>query len=287
MTELIAIDWGTTNRRVFALSGDGTILAREADDRGVLAMAGHDFAAELAAIRARHGDAPVIMAGMVGSARGWREVPYVPCPADVGALARGAVAVAPRAWIVPGLADPAGDVMRGEEVQILGAVRDEALVCQPGTHCKWAHVRDGAITGFATAMTGEIFALLARHSLLAEAMAGAKGWATGDGPAFREGLADAADPAWLTRLFRVRAGWLLGQRAAEQGAAYVSGLLIGADVAGAGVGPGCEILLLADDRLGPLYAAAIGARGGTVRQMPSETAFLAGIRLIGSLIDAA
>ena len=109
----LAIDWGTTNRRVYLLDRAGTVFETFRDDRGVLAVGPGGFADEVAAIRARMGDWPVIAAGMVGSQRGWTLVPYLPCPAGAAQIAAALHEVAPRTWIVPGLSDPRGDVMRG------------------------------------------------------------------------------------------------------------------------------------------------------------------------------
>jgi len=281
----LAIDWGTTNRRVHLMAADGTVLASERDDRGVKAIAPGGFPAALDAVRARFGPLPAIAAGMVGSTIGWLEAPYVDAPAGVGDLAAALVAV-PGAdlRIVPGVARRAADgfdVMRGEEVQAIGACAAglapaDALLCQPGTHNKWIRIAGGAIVDFATAMTGELFALLRDHSVLA----GMLDHPVADGDAFRQGVDDARrDPALLTRLFRVRAGVLLGGRSREDAAAYASGLLIGADVA-SHAPRGATVHLLADPALGALYASAIARCGGDAVRVDSHVAFAAGIHLI-------
>ncbi|GMM60509.1 2-dehydro-3-deoxygalactonokinase [Novosphingobium pituita] len=279
----IAVDWGTTNRRCYLLDGAGTVIETFRDDRGVLAVGQQGggpeaFAAEVAAIRARLGDWPLVAAGMVGSQRGWALVPYLSCPASGGQVAGALHAIDARTWIVPGLSDPRGDVMRGEEVQLLGAVAaglapPDALLCQPGTHCKWARMEGGAVASFFTSMTGEMFALLRGHSLLAEFLNGP----VADGPAFRAGVDASADGALLKALFGVRASALLGLRAVGDSAAYASGLLIGSDVRGAGVGAGREVHLLADPVLGALYTAAIAQCGGRSHLIDSHAAFVAGI----------
>lgn len=275
MEPMLAIDWGTTNRRVFRVEG-GAVVATERDDHGVLAMAGRDWPAELAGIRARFGDLPVLIAGMAGSNRGWREVPYVPCPATLDALVAGLLWVEPgRTAIVPGVMQPdPADIMRGEEVQLLGAVLSgaapqDATLCQPGTHCKWVRMTGGAIAGFTTAMTGEVFALLRRHSLLATQIEGE----AAVGGAFRDGVRAAAAGDLLANLFGVRAGAVLGSRTADL-ASYASGLVIGADVAARRPG---AVHILADPGLGGLYAAAVEALGGRADVIESHAAFLAGI----------
>jgi len=279
---LIAIDWGTTNRRIFVLDRDGGVISTRRDSKGLLATPRDAFADEVAAIRAESGDLPVILAGMIGSARGWVEVPYLPCPAGIGDLAAALHWIEPgRTAIVPGLSDPAGDVMRGEEVQLLGAAAtvpgaDGGLLCQPGTHCKWARMHDHRIAGFATAMTGELFALLKTHSLLADFLGGE----VTDGPAFREGVERGLSGSLSRDLFGVRAAALLAMRPVEDGAAYTSGLLIGHDVEGAGITPGQPVAVLADPHLGALYSAAIARAGGKPEVIDSHTAFVAGITRI-------
>ncbi|HWV60615.1 MAG TPA: 2-dehydro-3-deoxygalactonokinase, partial [Sphingopyxis sp.] len=193
LSAFLAVDWGTTNRRVFRIE-HGAVAHTERDDRGAASVT--DFAGEVVAIRERFGDLPMLLAGMVGSTVGWRVVPYVAAPAGIDELVAGLDWIDDRTAIVPGVSCSAGgraDVMRGEEVQLLGAVAGwmvppDALLAQPGTHCKWATMTDGRISGFTTAMTGELFALLRGHSLLAGALTAD----VTDGDAFREGLAEGA-----------------------------------------------------------------------------------------------
>ena len=278
----LAVDWGTTNRRVFVIE-DSLVIESARDGLGVTAVS--DFAAEAEAIRARFGDLPMLMAGMVGSTIGWREAPYVPAPAGVAEIAAALSWIDARTAIVPGVCvtDPP-DVMRGEEVQLLGAVAaglvpPDALLAQPGTHCKWAALTHGRIANFTTAMTGELFALLRRHSVLA----GQLGAEVTLGDAFRDGVADGARRDLAASLFGIRAAKLLGVRDDADAASYASGLLIGADVAArlADDAHG-DIHVLADAALGGLYAAAIEAHHRTAHIVDSHTAFVAGIIAIGN-----
>jgi 2-dehydro-3-deoxygalactonokinase len=276
---LIAIDWGTTNRRVFVLDRNGHILHHHRDDRGVLTIAPDQFVAEVASIRATSGDQPMLLAGMVGSARGWVNVPYRPCPADLDDLGRHLHWVEPsRTAIIPGLFDPAGDVMRGEEVQMLGAVAAglapaNGLLCQPGTHCKWGRVFAGKLQSFSTAMTGELFALLKGQSLLADFLTGP----VDDGPAFRAGVEAGMTERLTTALFRVRASALLGRRSTDDSAAFTSGLLIGHDVSGARLANEQSVYIIGDAPLDQLYATAVTMAGATPHIIASDRAFVAGI----------
>ncbi len=276
---LIAVDWGTTNRRIHVID-DRVVTLTELDSSGVLSTPRDSYPALIDGLRKRHGDHPVLLAGMVGSDRGWQSADYVAAPCGPRDLAAALCPVGDRVWIVPGVAwrdGKRGDVMRGEEVQLLGAVAaglapSEALLCQPGTHCKWARIEGGRIAQFVTTMPGELFALLRTHSLLS-------GQLTGDGDAsddaaFRDGVADGRAGNLLARLFGIRAAGVLGMRDDTEAASYASGLLIGADCAANAAGR--VIYLLADDRLGALYARAIELCGGEVVRIDSHAAFAAG-----------
>lgn len=287
MTPFLAIDWGTTNRRVFQIDADGAVVRTERDDRGVLAMQGQDYAGEVDAIRKRFGSLPMVCAGMVGANIGWRIAPYVPTPSGLDALAASVVQVADTVWIVPGMShiDGArGDVMRGEEVQVLGAVAaglapSDALLCQPGTHCKWVTMRGGRIAAFTTAMTGELFALLKTHGLLSAELTAP----VADGDAFRQGVEDARDGDLIARLFGIRAASVLGLRQRQDHAAYASGLLIGSDVAARMArSDDRRIFILSDPILGALYATAIRAHEREAVVVESHDAFVAGITRIWS-----
>lgn len=281
----LAVDWGTTNRRVFLIE-EGAVRETARDDRGAAAVT--DFPAEIDAIRARFGDLPMLLAGMVGSTIGWHPVPYVPAPAGLETLAAALDPVAPGVRIVPGLCYRDGaraDVMRGEEVQLLGAaaahfVPPDATLCQPGTHCKWATLERGRITRFTTAMTGELFALLGAHGLLATQLGGA----VTDGPVFRAAVAEGARRDLAVSLFGIRASGLLGARDDADAATHASGLLIGADVA-ARLAEAAHrtVHVLGDPHLGGLYAAAIGTLGGVAVSVDSHAAFVAGITRIEEL----
>jgi 2-dehydro-3-deoxygalactonokinase len=290
--QLITIDWGTTNRRVFALDANRAVLSREADALGVTAVAPGGFPAIIQALRAQHGEQLFILAGMIGSNRGWVEAPYIPCPVTLSDL------VAKLAWIEPGRTaivpgacmsnTDRADVMRGEEVQLLGAaagglVPPDAGLCHPGTHAKWAELRDGALVGFRTVMTGEMFALLRTHSILATQMTGD----VGDGASFREGVRRGFEDRALTAdLFGTRARILLGRLQPEEAAAYVSGLLIGADVAiGLEVTPPGAVALIGDPTLTGLYGAALSEVGRAHYEIDGEQAFLAGIRAIAEKLS--
>jgi 2-dehydro-3-deoxygalactonokinase len=288
----IAADWGTTNRRAYLMDAGGRCTAEFEDDKGIMSVPKGGFGEAVAEIRARLGDHPLLLAGMVGSNRGWVEAPYVPCPAGLQDLATALVWLEEgRTAIVPGVSfvDPdEADVMRGEEVQLLGAfaagiVPADSLVCHPGTHNKWARLRGGRIERFRTVMTGEIFNLLRENSILSDLLSGPAEPGRAFEHGVRRGLADECLPA---ELFKIRARVLLGEAKADDAASFGSGLLIGTDVrAGLREGDDGEVVVMGRPELTQLYAEALRIAGRQAREVDGEQAFLAGafeiVRSIG------
>ena len=289
----IAVDWGTTNRRAYRLGAGGAVEDRLEDDKGILAVPSGGFPAAVEEIRAALGDRPMLMAGMVGSNRGWEEAPYVPCPAGLPELAAALKWVEPeRVAIVPGVCfseGDAADVMRGEEVQLLGAyaeglVPGDATICHPGTHNKWVRLEDGRIAAFRTVMTGEMFSLLSKHSILSDMLTGE----VAPGAAFDAGVRAGLSGGPLTgELFSVRARVLLGKARREDAASYTSGLLIGTDVrsgiaAAAADGP---IYVMGRPDLTRLFATALAAAGREAKELEGDEAFLCGARHLAELVQ--
>lgn len=243
---LIGVDWGSTSLRAWLIAADGTVLAEREADKGASTLSGHDafvaaFEEGTGAWRAAHAGLPVLACGMVGSAHGWLEVPYVGCPSGAAALAAGLMQpdsgpdVLP--FIVPGLlfddTNLPPDVMRGEETQIVGALhqhatlREASCVVLPGTHSKWAQVCDERIVRFATHMTGELYAVLRQHSVLGRLMPDD---APVDPDAFVRGVEAARDHGELGlphQLFAARSLGVTGRLPHGMLADYLSGLLIG------------------------------------------------------------
>jgi 2-dehydro-3-deoxygalactonokinase len=282
---LIALDWGTSSLRAFLLGADGAVLERRAGPFGILNLpAGgfpEAFAESVGAWRARYGALPAIASGMVGSRQGWREVPYLRCPVGLEALAAGLACLAAPLGItlhlVPGILRDAPaaapDVMRGEETQIFGGLAERApsrLLVLPGTHSKWAVVEGERIAWFATFMTGELYALLSKHSILAKLMDGERP----DGEAFAWGAAAARERApasggLLHKLFSARTLALFERLAPEGVAAYLSGLLIGALAARPGA-TAREALVIGEPALTALYLEAMAAEGLRGRAGPAD-----------------
>ena len=245
--------------------------------------------------RSAHSELPVLMSGMVGSRQGWAEAPYLSCPAGAEAVAGALFEVPGEAgvWIVPGVSyrapDGRHDVIRGEEVQIFGALANRArgrpVFCLPGTHSKWAAVEDGRIVWFATSMTGEVYSVLAEHSILGRLMddVGQDGAGHHDADSFRKGLELAAEPGGLlNHLFAVRAEGLFGAVPEAGLRSYLSGIVIGHEVrAMCGIArPEGPVTLIGRPDITRLYAEAIGLVGPSTQAVTSEFAALKGLSIL-------
>jgi 2-dehydro-3-deoxygalactonokinase len=288
----LAGDWGTTNLRCWVVGPDGAVGPTRDFPLGI-AVVGRDAPRRFNdEVRPAMGatDLPALLCGMVGAELGWGGAGYQPCPAGIETMAGALVRVASQGEpvrIVPGLMcrRPSGevDVMRGEETQLFGwlhlhpdRARGRQVVCHPGTHAKWALIEDGRLTRFVTAMTGELFAVLSKHSVLKSDAS------PDDDAAFDAGLAAAGEgDALAARLFTARTRVVGGGAPAESTPAYLSGLLIGADVAAVprllGVGADEPLALLGDERLCRLYGRALARRGVAFETFDGEAAAIAGL----------
>ena len=294
-TRLIALDWGTSSLRAYRLGDGGAILETRPLPWGVMnlppATAGGDNQAGFAQAlqqacgdwHAARPDAPVIACGMIGSKQGWREAPYLNVPLSVDQIGAALTAFDTGCGfslhVAPGLLQQSvlPNVMRGEETQIAGVVAQrlaagrpphKLLVGLPGTHSKWARVAQGEITHFDTFMTGEVYAALSNHTILGRTMRRAESATTtaaDDDAAFRRGLAVAGSPAGaigvLSTIFSCRTLGLTGALDATAQADYLSGLLIGHEIAALRQAlhgdPAGEIVLIGETGLCARYQKAL------------------------------
>lgn len=267
----IGVDWGTTHLRAWAMTKDGDCLAEAKSDRGMRGLRADEFEPTLQDVIAgwiSDRAVPVMICGMAGSRQGWVETPYasVPCPAVSAAM------VSPktsnprmRVSIVPGVMQKSpADVMRGEETQIAGFLHlnpgFDGILCLPGTHTKWVRISEGLISAFRTAMTGEIFDCLTRHTVLRHSIAG-DGW---DDDAFAMAVSDAISrPERLaTDLFSLRADGLLNATPPNVSRARLSGTLIGVELASVrSFWLGQNVMLIGAEQLCRLYAKALASQG--------------------------
>lgn len=285
-TTLVALDWGTSSLRAFRMDASGKVLERRANRHGILNLPGEGKAGferafeDICAGWIDDRTVPVIAGGMVGSAQGWLETPYLRCPVSLSGLAADAKTLTTqkghKVVIAPGVkfddAAEAPDVMRGEEIQIAGTLAGQAqwtehsLLVLPGTHSKWAEIRDGRIVRFSTYMTGEIFSVLRQHSILGKLMPDDGTVSPEDAArAFNQGLSMARDsqPGDLTRqLFSVRTLGLTERMPKTELADYLSGLLIGHELVSglahtAALQKNTPLVLIGESALCARYAQAL------------------------------
>ncbi|MDF1728862.1 MAG: 2-dehydro-3-deoxygalactonokinase [Sulfitobacter sp.] len=282
--EWVALDWGTSNLRGWAMRG-GEVLAEARSEAGMAGLGQGDFAPALAALTGdwqMDAETPIIACGMVGARQGWQEAPYrpVPCPPLGGGLTRLAQSGL-NLHIIPGLSQGSpADVMRGEETQIAGflALNEawDGVLCLPGTHSKWVQISAGEVVSFETYMTGELFALLSQHSVLRHSVPG-DGW---DEEAFLTGLDEAlSKPEKLAaRLFALRATDLLRPPPEGSLRARLSGLLIGAELAAARpYWLGTRIAILGAEGPARLYNLALERQGAPAMQTNADRMTRAGL----------
>ncbi|MEM6666669.1 MAG: 2-dehydro-3-deoxygalactonokinase [Pseudomonadota bacterium] len=295
------VDWGTTRFRLWLVDAAGHVVLERQSADGLDAGRARGFETileeQLGAVGAPEG-LPVVLCGMVGSRQGWVEAPYLSAPAALDHIAASAVTIPHKSRnirLLPGISqlDPAPDVMRGEETQLLGLpeeVQTQALVCLPGTHSKWAHLSGGRLTRFLSIMTGEIFAILSEHSILRHSMPRQDAATAMDDGVFRAGVCDAlaAPQAGFGPLFGLRASSLLTDTTAAQSRARLSGLLIGAEIAAArhqfaGTMNTVPLMLVVSGPLAALYEMAFDVAGLTPTLHDADTLVRGGMLRAASL----
>ncbi len=278
---MVAIDWGTTSLRAALLDAQGQVSDVRASAQGILNVPPGQFAAVFEATCAdwmKSGSGVCLISGMCGSRQGWLEAPYCPCPANSDDLACALAWVEPQyIAIVPGLCcthDGVPDVMRGEEVQVLGALDllglHSATLVLPGTHSKWVTVRDARIQDFSTFMTGEVYNLLRQHSILARMLPNDE--PTLDAAAFDRGVAHAmASNSLLATAFSARTLALFEHLNGAELVSYLSGLVIGEELRAQPPGAVTDgVVVIGSPVLTERYARAFAVCGKRVQIIGGE-----------------
>ena len=294
---LIAIDWGTSSLRGALLDGKGHVLEERSHPRGILTVPAGGFPGlfeELFGDWMRPTGSFCLISGMAGSKQGWVEAPYCACPAGRVEVGRRIIDIdavpGARIAIVPGLSDEhAGvpDVMRGEEVQIFGAMEltglSEGVFVLPGTHNKWASVKKGRVAGFRTYMTGEFYALLSQHSILARTLDAS---APLDEAAFLEGVTRSENGhGLLHNAFGTRTLALFERMPKEELSSYLSGLLIGEELRTQALQASGEVILIGSSNLTERYTLALRATGVATRTLGAEATW-AGLHALSGFLDS-
>jgi len=280
---LIGVDWGTSSLRAFLIGAQGEVLDRVSSSEGIMRVGGQTFERILDRLIGRwvgKSKLPILASGMITSRNGWIETSYAELPLGACSLAKGLVPykAARGAYIhfVTGATTETAqgpDVMRGEETQIVGAFMlglSEGCFVLPGTHCKWVQVVDGKIVDFETYITGEIFATLKAHTILGSLMTGDSFSETTFVMGVKAGLDGASN--LLHNLFHVRTLPLMGKISQADTADYMSGLLIGSEVAAAtdeadDIG---TITIVGGSDLSDRYEIALRIAGIASRRAPND-----------------
>ena len=285
-----AVDWGTTHLRLWVLDRDHTVLRHAETEQGMAQLQPADYETTLVHLLSQdlrsNQTISVICCGMAGARQGWQEAPYAPCPTPPpsGERATHVATKDPRLHVclLPGIKQVSPpDVMRGEETQIAGFLaRDphyDGVVCLPGTHSKWVHISAGEVISFQTFMTGELFALLCKGSVLRHSVS-ATGW---DDEMFTNAIDDAiARPAAVAaQLFALRAQSLIETLPPEAARARLSGLLIGLELAAARpYWLGTQVAILGDTEVAQAYCKGLAAQGSPVTMTSTELMTLDGLK---------
>ena len=296
-------DWGTTRLRLWLVEDGDIVASGEGPGIGALSAPPAQVLATLVSPWRR---APeplrVVLSGMAGSRNGLLEAPYAATPSDVAKWSRATLFTelpGLQVALATGLCDEsraAPDVMRGEETQVYGALQLDAtlrsgshLLVLPGTHSKWVDIEDGAIVRFRTVLTGEMFALLRDHSILLKAGARADANPADADAGFAAGVkrSEHAPEGLLGALFEVRTMQLLRQRSRAWAAAFLSGLLIGEEIAGMSARRRDihVVKIIADAQLGALYRQAFAARGLAAHALDGAACAIAGLRELTAALN--
>lgn len=289
----VAIDWGTTNLRIWPLDSHGQPLGRHMSGQGMSTMTPDDYPPVLERHLSELGvpaDTPVVVCGMAGARQGWREAAYLELPLALDDLAAGATrfSVNNRAIaILPGAAKKqaeAPDVIRSEETQLAGLVWSgmrDGLVCMPGTHTKWVMLEGGQLIDFQTSMTGELFRLMEQHSILRHSME--SGALDIEGRAFKTGASEALENPTqvVTKLFSLRAAGLFGHLEPGDIRSRLSGLLIGLDVAAALQRQTVSgtVAVVGGNTMGRAYCSVLALAGHETREYDGEQLALDGLAM--------
>ncbi len=285
--EWVAVDWGTSNLRLWVMGGDGQVLQRLQSDQGMSSLSREQFEPTLIELLqpwlSPEYKLPVICCGMVGARQGWKEVDYVSIPCNPSGVAHALTLDEQRlsVHLLPGVKqlDPA-DVMRGEETQVAGFLQQHAdfcgTICLPGTHSKWVSVESGRLTGFRTLMTGELFALLSQQSILRHSIDSSEF----DPDEFDRAVTEmlAANESFSAKLFALRAQSLVTDVATQAAGARLSGLLIGDELSvSRPYWQDQKVALIGAPKLTALYRRALATQGKEVINTDSEQMTLSGL----------
>lgn len=291
---MLVIDWGTTNLRAYLCRSDGLVTARAELEQGIKTVAAEQYPRVLQQVLTELGvavDEPIYICGMAGARGGWIEAPYCETPVAMTALKTNLLPLPEpyQGFLVPGVktfsSDGSLDVMRGEEIQVFGALKklglDDALICLPGTHSKWVQVRDHRIVAFMTFMTGDIFQALGQTILKCRAEDNFTA------QTFLSGVMESQQTVGglLHQLFTARTHMLAGNLKEKQVSSFVSGLLIGHELKETEMFRGADnqVVVIGSERLCLRYRMALEQAAVEVEMLGSDVATCSGVAALRQL----
>ncbi|SIT10531.1 2-dehydro-3-deoxygalactonokinase [Zobellia uliginosa] len=250
----ISCDWGTSNFRLRWVDTDTLdVLCEHTTDMGTKKrfqqfksqseMKQDQFFAaylkeQLKALNiAEDNDRIIVASGMLSSSIGMKELSYAPMPFSFDGMDLSSEFIPfdsmPNVLLVSGVSSKS-DVMRGEEIQAVGLAEELAhhksgTLLLPGTHSKHIRFEKGIFKDFTTFMTGELFEIISRHSILSASLEPAQ-WETSFQNIFLEGVEKGLTNQCMPSLFSIRANTLLNHISGHDNYFYLSGLLIGAEI---------------------------------------------------------
>jgi 2-dehydro-3-deoxygalactonokinase len=212
----------------------------------------------------------IIISGMASSSIGIRELAYASLPFDITGKGLYVEKIQHPSFpytvqLISGVQSD-DDVMRGEETQMVGLADEnnlsgKTIFILPGTHSKHVVCENDNITDFNTFMTGELFQVISHHTILKNSVAKPSAEHS-DLKEFDEGvLMSGAAHSILNSLFKVRTNDILGKKTAAENYYFLSGLLIGTEMATLQVASPEKIILCAGKELHELYERAIRVLG--------------------------
>ena len=173
-------------------------------------------------------DIPIVLSGAVSSSVGWREIPYAKLPFALDGSNAVWKKIDRRIYIISGVCSDV-DTMRGEETEALGIVAllgqrmpSDAILILPGTHSKHITISERKIVGIRSYMTGELFEVLSRHTILCYSHLNRQ--------AFLQGVEESRKGELSAGLFRVRTRDIIQKHSKASNSWFLSGLLIASEL---------------------------------------------------------
>jgi 2-dehydro-3-deoxygalactonokinase len=293
MEKFLSCDWGTTAFRLRLVEDENlNIIAEQSTKQGIsnthelwkqsakskderLAFYLNIIREHISAIEQKLNtsldEVPLILSGMASSTVGMVDVPYKEIPFLVNGADLKVHTIEPndhfkhKIFIISGVRTN-DDVMRGEETKLVGCTSDDSsenhIYIFPGTHPKHVEVKDGKAIAFKTFITGELFDLLSKKSILAVSVEEGKELQEPTNlQYFEKGVKDSNNSNLLHSCFLVRTNQVFNKLSKQENYFYLSGLLIGTQLRDLHNTTSAGLTVVGNETLTPYYIAALRVIG--------------------------